>query len=49
MEMFIVELQHDKGKIKIAIAAENTEEAIKRIMKLERCPKRAVLSVRRKK
>jgi hypothetical protein len=47
MEMFIVCLRHDKGKVKIAINARDTERAIRSVMRSEKAPKSAVLWVRK--
>lgn len=45
--MFVVCLKHDKGKIKIATWASDTDEAIRRICDVEKAPKSAVLWVKK--
>lgn len=45
--MFVVCLKHDKGKIKIGIWANDTDEAIERVCNIELAPKSAVLWVKK--
>ena len=45
--MFIVCLKHDKGRIRLGIWAQDTDEAIERICNIERAPKSAVLWVKK--
>lgn len=47
MNTFVVCLRHDKGKVKLAVTAANTDNAIKRVLKMENAPKSAVLWVKK--
>jgi hypothetical protein len=45
--MFVVCLKHDKGRIRLGIWAQDTEEAIERICNIERAPRSAILWVKK--
>lgn len=45
--MFIVCLRHDKGKIRIATWASDTDNAIESVCNAEKAPKSAVLWVKK--
>jgi hypothetical protein len=46
MKMYKVRLKHDKGFFNLFLAAESTDEAIKKACDLEKAPLNAVRSVR---
>ena len=45
--MFVVCLRHDKGRVRIATWAEDTEKAIKLVLKAEKAPRASVLWVKK--
>jgi len=46
MKVYKVRLKHDKGFFSLFLAAENTDEAMKKACELEKAPLNAVRSVR---
>lgn len=46
-DMFVVCLRHDKGKIKIATWASDTDKAMEIVCNAEKAPKSAVLWVKK--
>lgn len=46
MNKYLVILEHDKGKIKILVAATSYAKAIEIMMEIEKCPENAIKSIR---
>jgi hypothetical protein len=45
METYIVLLKHDEGKIKIQVGASSQDAAVDKVLKAERAPASAVITV----
>jgi hypothetical protein len=45
---YIVTLKHDAGRIRLEVMAYNIDSAIDLAMELERCPRRAIVGIKRK-
>ena len=46
MKTYKLTLKHDTGTTDVRLHAKNKEGAIKRIMNLEGCPKRAIIKIK---
>jgi hypothetical protein len=45
MKTYKIKLQHDNGKVNLIVKAENQEDAIKKVLNAENCPRSAILKI----